>query len=224
MDKAWMNRLILLLGTASLVVALAVAVGCAPKPNTEAESGISSDAGATATTGDEQAAMDDPAALGIAWSMDSDCASCHSSSAESRSNTAMLASQTMHATQDCITCHDGKEDLAKVHEDVVAAPDKEIKKLRHSSVANDNCLTCHTSMADLATKTAASTVLTDQDGTVVNPHDLPVNEDHASITCGNCHIMHKETVLTQDATQYCFSCHHQEVFVGCPTCHGVEGA
>ena len=51
------------------------------------------------------------------------------------------------------------------------------------------CASCHNA-ADLAAKTTESAVLTDSEGTVVNPHDLPENEDHAATKCTSCHKMH----------------------------------
>ena len=82
------------------------------------------------------------------------------------------------------------------------------------------CLTdvCHGSYEALAEKTASSTILTDNDGTTVNPHDMPVNEDHETIDCGSCHDMHASDDIAKTAQKACQSCHHMGTYE-CYTCH-----
>lgn len=70
----------------------------------------------------------------------------------------------------------------------------------------------------LISATAACTVLTDENGTTVNPHDLPAVEDHASITCVTCHKGHSSDTIEESAVKACALCHHENVFE-CYTCH-----
>ena len=70
----------------------------------------------------------------------------------------------------------------------------------------------------LIAATATSTVLTDEHGTTVNPHDLPAVEDHASITCVSCHKGHTSDTIEESAMKACILCHHENIFE-CYTCH-----
>lgn len=70
----------------------------------------------------------------------------------------------------------------------------------------------------LIAATADSTVLTDENGTTVNPHDLPAVEDHASVNCIDCHKGHTDDALEVSAMKACVLCHHENVFE-CYTCH-----
>jgi predicted CXXCH cytochrome family protein len=162
--------------------------------------------------------------VAVTWDMQSECAVCHSSAEESRFETADLASNDEHATSDCITCHDDETGLSSAHSGATAPPEREITRLRKSKVSSETCLSCHESREELAQVTAASVVLTDKEGNVINPHDLPASEDHENnANCGSCHIMHKPAALEEDAVKVCVSCHHQEVFVACEVCHGPAG-
>ncbi len=81
-----------------------------------------------------------------------------------------------------------------------------------------DCTTCH-NPDDVKAATEGSTVLTDINGTVVNPHDLPAIEDHAGITCASCHKTHEVSESTEkSAKRTCASCHHADVYE-CYTCH-----
>ena len=81
-----------------------------------------------------------------------------------------------------------------------------------------DCMACH-SVEDIKAATEDSTVLTDVNGTVVNPHDLPAVEDHAGIECASCHKSHEVTESTEkSAKRTCASCHHADVYE-CYTCH-----
>lgn len=66
--------------------------------------------------------------------------------------------------------------------------------------------------------TAGIEYLTDANGTTVNPHDLPVNKSHATLTCATCHTMHDDTTLEETAVKACIKCHHDNVYE-CFTCH-----
>ncbi len=81
-----------------------------------------------------------------------------------------------------------------------------------------DCTTCH-NLDDVKAATEDSTVLTDINGTVVNPHDLPAIDDHAGITCASCHKTHEVSESTEkSAKRTCASCHHADVYE-CYTCH-----
>lgn len=69
-----------------------------------------------------------------------------------------------------------------------------------------------------AEATADIDYLVDANGTMVNPHDLPVNKSHATITCATCHAMHDDTTLEETAVKACIKCHHDNVYE-CFTCH-----
>ena len=64
------------------------------------------------------------------------------------------------------------------------------------------------------------TDLTDDEGTVVNPHDVPANADHegAGISCSSCHKVHTAEGAAQTAPTVCKNCHHHGVYE-CGTCH-----
>lgn len=71
----------------------------------------------------------------------------------------------------------------------------------------------------LAAATASSEVLTDAEGTVVNPHDVPVNKSHDALVCIDCHKLHDaEPDPAKTAGKKCVSCHHDNVYE-CYTCH-----
>lgn len=146
---------------------------------------------------------------------DADCAVCHTKEGESLTDETMPASN--HEALECTTCHADIEDLEKAH-DGVNYGDKTAKRLKQTSIDAESCETCHGSLEELAEKTAQCSVLTDKNGTVVNPHALPENEDHESIDCGSCHSMHKDKAIEDTAKKACKGCHHTDVYE-CNTCH-----
>ena len=117
----------------------------------------------------------------------------------------------------CITCHEDNDKLAQGHNKLNSG--KVAKRLKKTSIESKICLACH-NMETLAKATADVDVLTDSNGTIVNPHDLPVNDSHAGITCSSCHKAHQagEKALADTAYTTCISCHHEAVFE-CGTCH-----
>lgn len=130
------------------------------------------------------------------------------------------ASTTMgiHASQNltCTTCHNDEEGLAAVHADV-SSTDGDVKKLKSTTVSSETCLTCH-DQDELIAATAELTILTDSKGTTVNPHELPANDAHAQIACGDCHTMHASADVDETAKKECLDCHHANVYE-CNTCH-----
>lgn len=151
----------------------------------------------------------------VAWSMDGDCTTCHATEAASTSDSSCLAA--LHANNPCTTCHADASTLENVHK-TATADGKMPTKLKKSQIAQDACLSCHDGADGLAKATANSTVLTDGQGNVANPHALPESESHATIACGDCHSMHSEDNVTEAAPQACVNCHHENVYE-CGTCH-----
>ena len=110
---------------------------------------------------------------------------------------------------------------SKLPEKVVAAASGE--QTAGEAAADDgwspdmDCTTCH-NPDDVKAATEDSVVLTDENGTVVNPHDLPEGADHAKIDCLDCHTAHKAQEASETALNTCTGCHHTGVFE-CGTCH-----
>lgn len=178
--------------------------GCAPKETSEQ---------ATAQSDEEAPVMQGD----FSFSADSDCATCHETEGGSMTDGNCPAAN--HAAQSCIDCHTDIDGLTSVH-DGVAYGDKTAKRLKKTVVDEATCLTdvCHGSYEALAEKTASSTILTDNGGTTVNPHDMPVNEDHETIDCGSCHDMHASDDIAKTAQKACQSCHHMGTYE-CYSCH-----
>ena len=181
---------------------------------------------AAAGCGSGGAVADEPTATGtvdlsFTWSADADCASCHQTEQDSTQAAAMIASVHNANGVTCLDCHSDDQQLADAHEGVTAASKMPIR-LRLTSISEDTCLGCHesnhTDPVALAALTTGSTALTDSKGTVVNPHALPENSDHAIITCVSCHSMHTSVPTGQTAKERCLDCHHEDVFE-CGTCH-----
>ena len=195
-----MRRLLALI-VAGAVAGCLLAAGCAPQPRS-VQPAAESEA--------EEAAQ--PAAF--TWSADADCAMCHDKEAASQQDAACGAAQ--HGDVACVTCHSDEAGLATAHEGA-AADGKGATALVQTAVAEEVCAGCH-DVAALAEATADSTVLTDSEGTVVNPHAIPENGDHEATECTSCHKMHSSTGVEKTATRYCKSCHHTDVYQ-CNTCH-----
>lgn len=124
---------------------------------------------------------------------------------------------SMHPASGCVDCHDDEATLSATHEGKTTA-DLAPKRLKKTAVAEQTCEACH-SRDDIKSRAAQSTVLTDVNGTTVNPHDLPVHDSHSEIVCSDCHKVHADaSELAEDAQQLCQSCHHSGVYE-CYTCH-----
>lgn len=139
------------------------------------------------------------------------------------SNSACLASKHQAQGAKCTTCHNDATTLASVHADMSTA--KVPTKLSKTTVDNSVCLGCHGSWDALAAKTTNVTVLTDANGTVVNPHSITsaaidVKGQHDKIQCVDCHSMHTTDTADTLGPAECLSCHHQNVYQ-CGTCHAV---
>ena len=139
---------------------------------------------------------------------------------EGADETSTLAST--HAGIACSTCHNDEKGLAEAHKD--ATGPKQVRRLSYTYVETETCLSCHGSWEDLAEKTADCTILTDNQGTVVNPHAAP--ETHIAgadgekpyLSCYQCHDMHGTKTVAEQATYTCQGCHHENVYE-CHTCH-----
>lgn len=150
------------------------------------------------------------------WTADMDCSVCHVKEAESLVTSTTLCSK--HSTLACGDCHADSNALELVHKD--SSPDAVDKaKLKETTVEKSLCLGCHDE-AELVAAASDVTVLTDLQGTVVNPHDLPANEDHEkSISCVDCHEFHvADYDVAKTAPEECISCHHDNIYE-CHTCH-----
>lgn len=158
------------------------------------------------------------------WNMDIDCAGCHVKEADLASD-KKCAQGVAHesAKLTCVTCHTDEEVLTEVHADV-SADDKMPKKATVETVDPETCEGCHGDLEKVAELTADSTALKDDQGTVVNPHQIPDGERHEEnpAMCTDCHNNHS-TNLSKDATKYCAQCHHRGRFE-CGTCHEIRKA
>ncbi|NTU88375.1 MAG: hypothetical protein HGA54_00470 [Actinobacteria bacterium] len=188
-----------------LLIMLFSIVACAP-----------ANAGDVAQTGKEsQEETTVETAASIEWSPESDCSMCHDKESSSFTNAECLTSK--HATLDCVTCHTDTTTLGTVHANTSSEGASSLSATTVDTAAI--CQSCH-DVEELKIATADSIVLTDANGNVANPHDLPVSDDHATVTCVDCHKMHSTTNLQKSADRMCSTCHHTDVYE-CGTCHAV---
>lgn len=149
--------------------------------------------------------------------MDSDCTTCHTVEVASTEDATCLASLPTHASADCLSCHEYNDDLEKAHAKV-SPGDTPVSKLKRTEVTDEACSSCH-NYADLAQKTSSVTVLTDKNGTTVNPHEIQnTGTGHSDVQCSSCHKMHVEANTDNTAKALCISCHHENLYE-CGTCH-----
>lgn len=187
----------ILLAVALAATATLALAGCQPQAN---------EGGASAAENPGNAAQ-------VAWVPESDCATCHAGEASSFSDANVPASN--HA-ENCMSCHSDEAKLADVHKDT--AGKQPPKKLKKTEVGDETCLSCH-SYDELAAKTADLAILTDENGTTVNPHEAPgLTPGHEDMACSDCHSLHSEESPETKAPEVCLSCHHDNVYE-CGTCH-----
>lgn len=181
--------------------------------------GCSSASKSEASTPEKSAAAETKgSAKPITWSADSDCAVCHKD--ESTTDSKCLAATHAANQVACASCHADEGGLADAHEGITAADVKKSVAMTKTKVSVESCKSCH-DMTSVAAATAGSTALTDANGTVVNPHALPENSDHATLECVSCHKAHSSTAVATTAMRACTSCHHANVFE-CGTCHSAK--
>lgn len=202
-------------GRLSTVIVLAFvmglcAIGCAPHQAAPMASTGSEESSAAEASGESMPETDGD---GFAWTADMDCSSCHEDETNSSANADCIASK--HAAVDCVTCHSDEAGLTEAHAECYG-PLAAVQVF--TQVSKDVCVGCH-NMDEVAAATADNISCTDKNGLTVNPHDLPVNEDHDTIQCGNCHDMHGTSDTAKNAPIECESCHHAGVYE-CGTCHG----
>ncbi len=223
-SKRMRQKVLLVLIPVLLIAAMAfVASACAPRAaEPDGQQGTDS----TSSTESGTAGDNGTSAITVDWSPTVDCATCHKMEADSETNTAYLcgAMISQGAELACMDCHDDIAGMEKAHEGVTTSVTT-APELKETHISAESCLACH-DQAEIIAATATSTVLTDADGTVVNPHDLPVAElsGHGSIICADCHQMHAPvTDRDKNAMAICVGCHHQNVFAcGLPECHEME--
>lgn len=164
-----------------------------------------------------EGSSDESAGVAIVWSVDSDCVTCHAE--EGASLNIETCGVYIHAQDGstCIACHNDEAVLAQSH-DGVTTESKLPSRLKKSEVSNDTCLSCHV-RDEIAAATADYEGLTDYQGRVGNPHDLPSTDGHNALECVDCHDMHVEGAdIAQSAYDTCLSCHHSGEWE-CGTCH-----
>lgn len=156
-------------------------------------------------------------AVSTPFSLDLDCTGCHTDAAADAKNPKCLLS--FHEAAGCTSCHNNKAALEKKHAKMDTKDPNKVKRLSAKNrVAAETCENCH-KPEDLAKATEKSTALTDKNGTVVNPHDLPEGHFEENVTCTDCHVMHDDKAdPAQAAAEACASCHHTDVYE-CYTCH-----
>lgn len=207
------KRLLLLLVALTMTVVAALVPACSPR---QAES----DSQVGDTSDQTDSLVNDESELTIPkWTPQTDCASCHIVETESGEDPSHLYG--LHQTKDveltCIDCHDQSVELETAHEDKTAES-RAPTRLRKTDIEATRCLECH-DLGDLSTLTTTSTVLTDKNGTTVNPHTFTPSESHDSVLCADCHKMHKPVIdVSENAQATCKSCHHENVYE-CGTCH-----
>lgn len=178
--------------------ALLAGAGCAPQVAAEVS---------------DSAALDQ-AAVSVEWSPDSDCDTCHITELDTFSSGECLASR--HGDISCSSCHSDPV-LKEVHASA-GVSDKMPKRLKKSEVTKEVCLGCHEADIETLSSDSSAISVTDVNGLSVNPHALPSGEKHDEVNCSDCHAMHQDTPLQDQADALCKSCHHTGVFE-CYTCH-----
>ena len=154
--------------------------------------------------------------IAVEWSIESECQTCHVVEQKSAADASCLAAQ--HQSESCISCHADSASLEIAH-DGASADGKMPKKLsKDNKITAETCLSCHESWDSLAEKTTDVLILTDEEGTTVNPHTLPDGHVGEKITCIDCHVVHKPEAIGETAIEACTSCHHENVYE-CNTCH-----
>jgi cytoskeletal protein RodZ len=201
-QRSFSRKFKLMVAAITVMVALLV-VACSPSVNTSGTAGSDTNT----AEGSSNVAW---------WSAEAECSSCHTVEATSLDDSSSQVS-VGHSDSACTSCHTNIDGLEQAHEKVTPADTAGASKLKKTKVSPEDCLACH--QADYtAEATASVTALTDKNGTTVNPHDLPADEDHKVIICGDCHTMHSTMTIEEAAYKRCVDCHHMEVFE-CGSCH-----
>jgi hypothetical protein len=148
----------------------------------------------------------------MSWSPDSECSVCHMDEAASMIDERLASAHA--GVNNCVSCHDDEDALTQVHVDTANADVP--RKLSVTKVDPTLCGTCHKPDV-IAAETIG--ILVDKEESTFNPHDLPATEDHAGITCTNCHRMHDEDDALTLTSRTCRTCHHADIYKPCIQCH-----
>lgn len=205
------QKLVILGVVCAFVFALAAMIGCAPSESAPDTSG--------ADSGQDNSENTQP----VNWTMETDCTTCHLVEADSLVNPDCPQAYLHNGEADCIDCHTEEGLLAGAHEGLTFADaDNVASSATLKTVPEQTCIDCHGTLEELAPITAESTVLTDDQGTTVNPHERPAGATHEAnpSTCTDCHKIHSDDT-EKDAMKYCASCHHRGIFT-CGNCHEVR--
>lgn len=206
------TKLVVLGVVCALMFTLAFTIGCSPSESpSEPSSGV--------TEQDSNGANTQP----VNWTMATDCTTCHTVEAESLTDTKFPQAHLHQGEADCVDCHTDEAVLAPLHADLTFADAANVaSKATVVSVPEQTCIDCHGTLEEMAILTVDNTVLTDDQGTTVNPHERPAGQTHEAnpATCTDCHKIHSSTT-DRDAMKYCASCHHRGIFT-CGTCHEIR--
>lgn len=206
---------------AALSCALALALPCAAFAATVAADKATDKADTQTQQAANKAEQQDEAQTAgpsdelLAWADETDCTSCHEVPAKSLDDETCAASLHTALGLGCTDCH-ADDALIDIHGKM--KPNAKVPtKLKKSDLSVETCASCHPSEA-LVEATTDSSALTDSEGTVVNPHDIPDVKEHKDISCQSCHKMHAESKPASLAPTLCQDCHHEDVYE-CYTCH-----
>ncbi len=123
------------------------------------------------------------------------------------------------AADDAVATSSAKDDIDADADKTTDADDADEAETDDEDTDADDEEEALPEKTQLIAATADSEVLTDSEGTVVNPHDLPDSMNHNKIACVDCHKIHDtEADLAKTASKKCTSCHHQNIYE-CYTCH-----
>lgn len=213
------KKLLVLFSALLFCFSVVCVFGCSSEGTDDGSSESVSQSDEDASQSDEDESSGEPVELeNFVWATDTDCNICHIQEEESMQNPECPAS--LHSDQECIVCHDDEAGLADVHKKVKTTEDPEKGRLWTTEINELICADCH-DKAELIQLTASNDNLKDSEGTIVNPHDVPENASHATITCSSCHKMHQANDVGAESRRLCIGCHHQDVWE-CGSCHAYD--
>jgi len=157
----------------------------------------------------------DSADVAFEWTESSDCSVCHVDEAETQEDPNRQIA-AMHSAVACISCHNDVGGLEQAHSEVELDDNASLAILSVTEVSSEACKGCHDDQ-DYSPE-ACGMLLVDKNGLEVNPHDVPSNADHDTMSCGSCHDMHSSKSLEETARNACAECHHTGTYE-CYTCH-----
>jgi hypothetical protein len=153
---------------------------------------------------------------GVVWSVESNCATCHVAESASSEESSRLVRVHVGEGLDCVGCHTDTSKLTTIHEPM-SMNVQSLKQLKETAMPESFCFECHDE-SELVSMTSESRDLTDSRETTVNPHAIPRSIEHDALDCVDCHSMHGDQPVAEQAMKTCINCHHAGVFE-CRTCH-----